>query len=574
MGSATLRHGVTNSFTAEAHVEGDPTAALIELGGDLGVPHVGAFHGAGAASTSAGHTGLRGTLGYDYFSLTGKFSAFTSIDAQSAFFETVGRPAMGEGVTLTGGLRFRAGKLGSFSTAFINRKDALQPTVTVLSGGYSRPLAGGFFNASVTRDMHTRAMGAAFYFTGLLSSRRGFDAQGSAGTAGHTQRVVFHQSLPDGGYGPGFDVGYGQSPNAELDATLFERTRFGDGLFGIERSSGQSGFTASQFLWHGAVALLDGRLHATREIGGSYGLIRIPGFSNVRVYLDAGLIGTTDAHGDLFVENFSPYINNYITVDARDVPLSVTVDSLTAKVVPYARNAAIVRFKFRRDGGVLLNAVDAKGSPLPFGTVLTATSGESWSVAQDGAAYLTGVPPGPLMLAAKSSRGTCTLLVTVPTDTSDIPNVGRHTCNSADPPSSVAGTGNATAITGGDAQRAPSAGPAPSAKPATSTSVPGTLFEPGLDLRKGYRFWRSTENAAESPRVERTPRTPARLQAATNGRRAVTVIGHVRAKRRHHVLSSTVVKLSATVRASSQQTFAVFARHRDGARRLPGLMRR
>lgn len=439
VGSATLRRGITNSFTAEAHVEGDSSAGLFELGGDLGVPRVGAFHGAAAMSTAGGRSGARGTLAYDYSNVAGKFSTFATVDAQTAAFETVGRPALGEEVTLSGGVRLRVGKVGSFSTAFINRKDALQPAVTVLSGGYSRPLAGGFFNASITRDMRNGAMGATFYFTGLLTGRRGVDVQGSAGTAGRVQRAVLHQSVPDDGYGPGFDIGYGRSPNAEVDATLFERTRFGDGLFGLGRSSGNQGVTSSQFLWHGALALLGGRLLPTREIGGSYGLIRIPGFPNVRVYLDAGLIGTTDAHGDLFVENFSPYINNYITVDARDVPLNITVDSLTAKVVPFARNAAIVRFKFRRDGGVLMKAVDSKGVPLPFGTVLTSASGESWSVAQDGAAYLNGVPSGPLLLVAKSLLGSCNLLVTVPADTSEIPNIGQHACDSSNETARIAG---------------------------------------------------------------------------------------------------------------------------------------
>lgn len=433
MVSGTLRRGLSNSFTGEAHVEESGAVRLVELGGDAVAAKLGVFHFAAAQSWTPGATGLRGLLGYEFSSGLRGASAFANVDAQSARFASLGRAAFGESVTTTLGLHktFRGSR--QVSLAAVSRNQAGFPATTAVSAGFDTPIGGGAWHFALTKALSSGATGGSVGFSLFPGLRRNVDGQANFGSAGSLARVAAHQSAPPDGFGTGYDLGLGRNPSAEIDANVYSRSPIGTADVALVRSSGEGG-TSFDVRLLGALALVDGHLSPTDQVTSSYGLVEVPGFPNVRVYNGSRLIGRTNAQGRVFISDLVPYEPNEITLDARDLPLTVNFDSITARVTPYARNATVIRFRGRPAGGVLIRTVDADGTPLPVGTELGAAGGSaSWTVARDGVAYLRGVRPGPLPIVATAGALSCRFTVEVPANAAEIPDLGPQVCAFAPP---------------------------------------------------------------------------------------------------------------------------------------------
>ncbi len=284
---------------------------------------------------------------------------------------------------------------------------------------------------ALTKALRGGAAGGSVQFSLFPGQRRSLDGQANFGSGGSLSRIAAHQSAPPDGFGVGYDLGVGRNPDAELDGAVYGHSPIGTAQLAFVQAAGGAG-TAYDARVLGALAVVDGHLSLTDQVTSSYGIVEVPGFPNVRVYDGSRLIGRTDAQGRLFISNLVPYEPNEITLDPRDLPISVNFDSITARVTPYARNATVIRFKGRPAGGVLIRTVDAGGLPLPVGTALAPPEGgASWTVARDGVAYLRGVRPGPLPIVATGGAQTCRFTVEVPANTADIPDLGSQVCSAA-----------------------------------------------------------------------------------------------------------------------------------------------
>ncbi len=438
MVSGTLRRGLSNSFTGEVHAEGSGDVRLVELGGDAVAARLGVFHFAAAQSWTPGASGLRGLLGYEFSSGLRGAAAFANVDAQSARFASLGRPALGESVTATLGLHKVLRGSRQLSLAAVSRNQAGLPATTAVSAGFDTPIGAGTWHFALTKALASGATGGSVQFSLFPGLRRSVDGQANFGSAGSLARIAAHQSAPPDGFGTGYDLGLGRNPSAEIDADVFSRSPAGSANLALVHSAGGAG-TSYDLRLLGGLALVDGHLSPTDQVSSSYGLVEVPGFPNVRVYNGARLVGRTDARGRVFISDLVPYEPNEITLDARDLPLTVDFDSITARVTPYARNAAVIRFRGRPAGGVLIETVDAGGAPLPVGTALAAPGADgAWTVARGGVAYLRGVRPGPLPVTATAGALTCRFTVQVPANAADIPDLGPQVCMPAPPAASEA----------------------------------------------------------------------------------------------------------------------------------------
>jgi hypothetical protein len=102
--------------------------------------------------------------------------------------------------------------------------------------------------------------------------------------------------------------------NRPIDARVGYQTSYFGTDADIERFSGDNRFRLGV---NGSAAVVDGNFGLTRRIGRSFGLVDLPGFPNVRVYLDNREAGTTDASGKLMLPNLRPYEPNRIRLADR-----------------------------------------------------------------------------------------------------------------------------------------------------------------------------------------------------------------------------------------------------------------
>ncbi|WP_411165321.1 fimbrial biogenesis usher protein [Klebsiella oxytoca] len=124
-----------------------------------------------------------------------------------------------------------------------------------------------------------------------------------------------------------------------------------------------------------------------QPLGETSVLIAAPGVSGVSVENETGI--HTDWRGYAVKPYASVYRENRIALDASTLDDQTDVENTVVKVVPTRGAVVRVRFKGRTGSRVLLTLTH-NGTPLPFGTVVTAGE-QSGIVGDEGVVYLSGI---------------------------------------------------------------------------------------------------------------------------------------------------------------------------------------
>ncbi len=455
--SATLRRGITDTYSAEGHVEATPNLQLGEFTADFALARVGLVSTGLATSFGSAGVGVRGLLGYQYRSLHG-FSIAATFAGASPAFRTIGDDALGGlsgELIVTLPVRTLSVSAGLLEARQLGGKSASFATL-----GLSGRVAGGNLNLSTTQAL---SGGVNTYFLGY-STRIGRTSLNNRVTSGlGPQRITSDlvTDLPQSGFGSSVDV--------SLDREAGNRSSVGLGYvfespLGHFDAFSDRGSTFANL--RGGLTFVDGKLSATREITSSYGMAVVPGYPNVRVYVNGLLVGRTDRNGMVALPFLVPYTVNRVTVEQRDLPIGANFERFFENTVPYLHNATIVRFKTGPAGGVVFHLRFPDNSPVPGGSNVMASAGAaSAPVGDDGLTYIPALPVGRSTHSVSiSGDGTCTFTIDVPHDTADIPDIGNVVCVGASPP-----------VTAPPAAASPSAAPEtpnPSASGAQNQSIP------------------------------------------------------------------------------------------------------
>ena len=170
----------------------------------------------------------------------------------------------------------------------------------------------------------------------------------------------------------------------------------------------------------GSVVYTGGHVGLSRPIEDSFSVVQIePPLPGVRVYLNRQEVGRTDASGRVFLPRLVSYVENYLSIEDKDVPIEYSIQDPSRTVVPYFRSANFTVFrvekvraitgalKYTRTGrempaaGVLFT-LDVGGKPVE---VPTAGNGEF---------YFENVPPGDYAGSVDIEGTACHFSLTIP----------------------------------------------------------------------------------------------------------------------------------------------------------------
>jgi len=236
-------------------------------------------------------------------------------------------------------------------------------------------------------------------------------------------RVSLQRSVPPGD-GYGYRVDISDQDRALADVRMQTRT----GLYSLEVAR-TTGATSARVGASGSLTYMAGELMAGRRVEEAFGLVQVPGFSGVRVYLDNQEVGRTNEGGNLFISRLRPYQVNRISIEQLDIPLSVDAPTLKLDATPYLKSGVVVRFPVKQSRGGIARFVDDRGEDLHSGSVATLLeTGEQFPVAEGGQAYLTGLSAANRVRIAWAGR-TCT--ISVPFEPGDDPQpvLGTFKCS-------------------------------------------------------------------------------------------------------------------------------------------------
>ena len=96
------------------------------------------------------------------------------------------------------------------------------------------------------------------------------------------------------------------------------------------------------------LAYVDGHAGLTRQLGRAFGIVDLPGYPDVTVFVENREVGRTDADGQLFLPRLNPYQENRVRIRAEDLPLTAQIDVEEKIAVPFDRSGVGVTFDVQR----------------------------------------------------------------------------------------------------------------------------------------------------------------------------------------------------------------------------------
>jgi outer membrane usher protein len=458
--SATVRHGLTDAFTVEAHGEhgrganderlnngGVSGAWLIEPWGTASAQLAASRQG-GQPGQQSGH--LTG-IGFDHAS--DAVSASMQWQRQTQAFARIGDEGQIAPTRdmINASVNRGFGRWGTLGAAYVRRDYYGAPQTRVASLSASASLnAWGYVVVSLLRSQ-TAASGTAPGSSGRTQINAVWSIPLAAKGWQGTHASIARQPSPDGRNewvaaiqrNPPPDTGWSWLAQASDLGNGRAQAAYQSGM-GIAQVDAEhyAGSTSTRAGVQGGIGSVGGTVFLSRPIHDSFALVRLPDLPGVRVNANNLDAGVTNTRGELLLPALRPYERNTVGIEQLDLGIATEIDSLSIDVVPYARSGLVVRFPVRRVHAATLRLVLPDGSFVPAGAAVEMVGAlrdkevrggkpRSFPVGSDGEVYLSNLT-GHHQIEAHWAAQRCRAEVEYLAGSDPLPDLGTVRCTLVD----------------------------------------------------------------------------------------------------------------------------------------------
>ncbi|WP_229258746.1 fimbria/pilus outer membrane usher protein [Duganella flavida] len=443
--SGSLRRGLSDSLTLEAHAEGgrgvlNGGGGMLWRLGQVGVVSaslsasagngssnvsntgvIGGINGTGGACTGIGgagvgtgiggigdcstpgsitsgasdnsRRGVQATLGYQY--LSPRFSVDLQSQRASVGYSDLGTLEGAAGVRANDRINLNLSLFAGqgLGLSAISQRTPLAPTARVVALSYSASLFKGFFlSVSAFRDYRdAKARGVFFSISGTLGDRISASVSRNRQNDVRSTTTTLARSAD---YSGGFGWGLQSVNNNGSSLRQAQGVYLGNYGQASALMIDNGGRRTTSVDVAGALVLMDGSVHPARQVGAGFALVSTDGVGGVPVLQENQVIGKTSSSGYLLVPNLNPYFTNQVGIDPSKLPLDARISSTGRGVVPARLSGVLVRFPVETYEAASVILQDADGKPLGTGIeVLHVESGNSTVVGYDGMAFIDHLQP-------------------------------------------------------------------------------------------------------------------------------------------------------------------------------------
>jgi outer membrane usher protein len=187
----------------------------------------------------------------------------------------------------------------------------------------------------------------------------------------------------------------------------------------------------------GAIACVGSHCELAQPVIDAFAVVDLAGVPDVRVYRNNQEIGKTNAKGQLFIADLPALTDNEIRIDDGDVPISVSLSTNKATVVPAVGAGLRVAFDLRRLSSAVgtLKAKTAEGLRPIENTELVLRSERTDDLklrtGRDGRFEIDAIETGRYHLAAPLAEGQCGVHIDIPEKRPSVLELGEMTCEIA-----------------------------------------------------------------------------------------------------------------------------------------------
>ncbi|WP_422420251.1 fimbria/pilus outer membrane usher protein [Pseudomonas sp. GZD-222] len=428
--AASLRYGLTDSFTLESHAEAAESLVLGGLGGNWQVGNWGVVNAAMSQSRFDSRSGQQWSLGYQYNSprlgfnyqrlqRRGDYADLSLVDSPYTRLSE-----RSEQVTLSLNLN----RYGSLGAGYFDVRAGDNSRTRLLNLSWSKPLWGNSsLYLSANREIGDSQWAVQaqwvipFDLSGTLSLSLERNNNGE-----RLQRVNFSRAVPTEG-GLGYNLGY-----ADGDREAYRQADLTWRLQAVQLQVGAYGTSDDTTRWadaSGSLVWMDAGVFAANRIDDAFVVVSTDGFADVPVRYENQLVGRTDSKGHLLVPWSSGYYRGKYEIDPMELPSTVQVPQVEQRVAVRRGSGYLLEFPMQRVVAASLHLVDPAQRDLPLGSqVLHEQSGTRTVVGWDGLVYLEGLAEHNSLVVERSGGGSCRVQFSVEGDQQQVPLIGPLVC--------------------------------------------------------------------------------------------------------------------------------------------------
>ncbi|MFJ4153247.1 fimbria/pilus outer membrane usher protein [Pseudomonas sp. NPDC089752] len=429
--SASLRHGVSDFFTLESHVETAESLLLGGLGGNVRLGNFGVLNTALAQSQFDGEKGHQVALGYQYNSQRIGFS-YQRLQRHGDYADLsrVDSPEIqlsqrSEQVTLS----LNLDRFGSLGAGYFDVRAGDGTRTRLVNLSWSKPLWGNsslYLSANREVGDSQWAVQAQLVipidFSGTLavSMERSKDGE-------NLQRVNYSRAVPVAG-GVGYNLGYATGGDRDAYRQADATWR----LQSVQLQAGVYGTSGEMTRWadaSGSLVWMDAGVFAANRIDDAFVVVSTNGYADVPVRYENQEIGRTDKGGHLLVPYSSGYYRGKYEIDPMDLPPDVLAPNVEQRVAVRRGSGYLLEFPLKRVLAASLELVDGNRQPLKLGSKVThQESGSQAVVGWDGLVYLENLSPHNRLQVELEGGGQCQVEFEMPEAEGSIPLIGPLVC--------------------------------------------------------------------------------------------------------------------------------------------------
>ncbi|QPN47170.1 fimbrial biogenesis outer membrane usher protein [Priestia aryabhattai] len=429
--SASLRHGVSDFFTLESHVETAESLLLGGLGANVRLGTFGVLNAAMAQSEYDGERGHQVALGYQYNSQRlgfsyqrlqrhGDYADLSRVDSLDMQLSQ-----RSEQVTLS----LNLDRFGSLGAGYFDVRAGDGSRTRLINLSWSKPLWG---NSSVYLSAN-REVGDSQWavqaqwvipidFSGTLAVSMERSKEGE-----DLQRVNYSRAVPVGG-GVGYNLGYATGGDRDAYRQADATWR----LQSVQLQAGVYGSSGEMTRWadaSGSLVWMDAGVFAANRIDDAFVVVSTGGYADVPVRYENQEIGRTDRNGHLLVPYSSGYYRGKYEIDPMDLPPDVLAAQVEQRVAVRRGSGYLLEFPLKRVLAASIELVDGNQQPLKLGsTVSHRESGSQAVVGWDGLVYLENLSAHNQLQVVLEGGGQCQVEFDLPQAEGSIPLIGPLVC--------------------------------------------------------------------------------------------------------------------------------------------------
>jgi outer membrane usher protein len=166
------------------------------------------------------------------------------------------------------------------------------------------------------------------------------------------------------GVGYGYDLFVSNNSNRYAGVDFTVQNQIGAYTARLGKGWGQANYELDA---SGSVIYFTGNSFLARKMTNSFGLIQVPGYSNVDVFYQHQLMGHTDKNGNLLITGLLPYQENLLEIEPTTLPLDVQINNLAKTVMPYLYSGVLAKFPVKHIQGLIVHLLKPNGQFVSVG---------------------------------------------------------------------------------------------------------------------------------------------------------------------------------------------------------------